>query len=174
MPQTALYRLLSVFYPRYWDHGPNETTMNVQKNDDKTSSSIPSNVIELRRRRSWDRGEKNVCAPPTSFCNKLQKTSICYGLLHTKGGITTSSSLYLSLLLGLRREERERDDKSKKATPHIWEELRRSARSRNLTPTHTHPSSRAEGISLFSSSSFLISGNVLHHPACSIDNLGGS
>jgi hypothetical protein len=43
-----------------------------------------------------------------------------------------------------------------------------------LTPTHTHPSSRAEGISLFSSSSFLISCNVLHHPACSIDHLGGS
>ena len=31
---------------------------------------------------------------------------------------------------------RERDDKSKKATPHIWEELRTSARSRNSTPTH--------------------------------------
>ncbi len=94
-------------------------------------------------------GRKNVCGPPTSFCNKLQKTSICYGLLNTKGGIPTSSSLYLSLLLGLRREERERDDKSKKATPHIWEEVRRSARSRNSTPTHTHPSSRAKGISFF-------------------------
>lgn len=101
------------------------------------------------------------CVPPTSFCNKLQKTSICYGLLHTKGG-TNSISLSSSAW-------EERDDKSKKKKTNPTS-ARRScspsrARSRDSTHTHTHPSSRGGRDFFFFFVSFFISGNVLHHPA---------
>jgi hypothetical protein len=152
---------------------PNDKLHNfywTRDNDDNQSSSIPSKVIGtatttgilLLRIRS---GKMRV--PPTSFCNKLQKTSICYGLLHTKGGTTSIS------LSPPRLEKREMINLKKTIPTSAERSSSPSARSRDST--HTSIVSGWKGIFFFLFLfffSFFISGNVLHHPACSIDHRG--
>lgn len=106
------------------------------------------------------------CVPPTSFCNKLQKTSICYGLLHTKGG-TTSISLSSSAW-----EERDDKSKKKKPTPHLpGGAAHHPARAAATRPTHTSIVSGRKGFFLLLRLLFHF-GQCLTPPgACSIDHL---
>ena len=113
------------------------TCFHCSDNDDKTSSSIPSNVIELRTTtilRSG--GEKNVCVRHQQvFATSSRKRRYVMDYYTQK---VVYPRRRLSLLLGLRREEREMINLKKQPHTSGKSSAHPHATAIRHRPTHIH------------------------------------